>query len=289
MVDRTKEWQEVLRAARPPGSSKPVSSIIPKKQAPEGSVSAAAKAVMDGIVKTQRMLWEQEGAYTALRGGLSDEERNSIDVTVRKFIGDCGERIDEFKEMARTAFANDGTDQKAHCKGMVLMLLEELDAVSVAFQKLKAFRMQQFMEHGNRLQPLSSSSKSKSAGGLPPDPPQGAVADIDGLTAEEERELLEENELLHSELQDKLENLIRMEKELTKITAMSELTASKIEEQAAEIDSLYDTVVESVANIDAGNVQLQKAADASSSSRLFMLLFLLIASATLLFLHWFMD
>lgn len=39
-------------------------------------MSAAAKAVMDGIVKTQRMLWEQEGAYTALRGGLSDEERN---------------------------------------------------------------------------------------------------------------------------------------------------------------------------------------------------------------------
>lgn len=44
-------------------------------------------------------------------------------MTVRKFIGDCGERIDEFKEMARTAFANDGTDQKAHCKVRTLSML----------------------------------------------------------------------------------------------------------------------------------------------------------------------
>mmetsp|Transcript_51420 Transcript_51420/g.103128 ORF Transcript_51420/g.103128 Transcript_51420/m.103128 type:complete len:222 (-) Transcript_51420:6-671(-) len=220
----------------------------------------------------------------ALRGGLNDDERNEFDVTVRKFIGDCGDRIDELKEMARTAFANEGTDQKAHSKGMVLMLLEELDSVSSGFQKLKAFRMQLALASSNRLQPLAQRHAAH-----PPDPPQGAVADLDGLSAEEERELEAENLLLRDELEDKLETLVHMEKELTKITSMSELTASKIEEQAAEIDSLYDSVVEAVANIDAGNVQLEKAAAASSSSRLFMTAFLLIASLTLLFLHWYMD
>jgi hypothetical protein len=36
-------------------------------------------------------------------------------------------------------------------------------------------------------------------------------------------------------------------------------------------------------------MQLQKASEATVSSRLFMLVFLLVASFVLLFLHWYMD
>ncbi|KAJ1492202.1 hypothetical protein T484DRAFT_1881505 [Baffinella frigidus] len=77
--------------------------------------------------------------------------------------------------------------------------------------------------------------------------------------------------------------------ELAKITSMCELTSRKIDEQSAEIDDLHHNVLQAVDNIDAGNAQLQKAAEATVSSRLIMLVFLLVSSMTLLFLHWYMD
>lgn len=59
--------------------------------------------------------------------------------------------------------------------------------------------------------------------------------------------------------------------------------------QASEIEELYNTVSHAVQDLDKGNLQLQKASEATVSSRIFMLVFLLVASFVLLFLHWCPD
>jgi t-SNARE complex subunit (syntaxin) len=131
----------------------------------------------------------------------------------------------------------------------------------------------------------------KGLGAMAPDtvPEDSTADDEDALSPEERAELEAENLALQDQLDSELEHMQRMEQELAKITAMCELTSRKIDEQAAEIDDLHQNVLQAVDNIDAGNAQLQKASEATVSSRLFMLVFLLVSSMTLLFLHWYMD
>jgi t-SNARE complex subunit (syntaxin) len=128
----------------------------------------------------------------------------------------------------------------------------------------------------------------KGLGAMAPDtvPEDSTADDEDALSPEERAELEAENLALQDQLDSELEHMQRMEQELAKITAMCELTSRK---QAAEIDDLHQNVLQAVDNIDAGNAQLQKASEATVSSRLFMLVFLLVSSMTLLFLHWYMD
>ena len=98
-----------------------------------------------------------------------------------------------------------------------------------------------------------------------------------------------ENLALQDELDNELGALLRIEQEMVKVTDMCAFASQKIQEQAAEIEDLYNNVSHAVYDLDQGNVQLQKASEATVSSRIFMLIFLLVASFVLLFLHWYMD
>jgi len=255
-MDRTEEFRSQLRVL-----NASVRSPTRTKETTPGSVASSARTVMQSIQQTDGLIQDNSGSYLALRGGLSDEERDEVDATVRRLIGDCGERIEELKLLAKKSHAKGPTDQQAHCQGIVLLLLEALDEVSSSFQKFKAFRMERAMAQTKRLQPLGNKSKETPCS----DPLQGSVCEIEGLTEEEQNLLAEENNELQAELESKLEKLMEMEKELAQVTSMCELTSQKIQEQASEIDALYDSVVQSIENIDAGNVQLQKAAEASVS------------------------
>ena len=47
-----------------------------RSHADEGVATTAARTIMAGIAKSQRMLVESEAQYMALRGGMSDDERD---------------------------------------------------------------------------------------------------------------------------------------------------------------------------------------------------------------------
>jgi hypothetical protein len=91
--------------------------ILRRKKPAEGSPTNVASALMDGIRRTAHMLRGHENSYTSLRGGFSDAERDDLDDTVRAFIGDCSDRIDELKKrMATGAEAHANVDELAHLK-----------------------------------------------------------------------------------------------------------------------------------------------------------------------------
>jgi hypothetical protein len=63
------------------------------------------------------MLRGNENSYTALRGGFSDAERDDLDDTVRSFIGDCSERIDDLKKgLTPDRNTRVNVDELAHLK-----------------------------------------------------------------------------------------------------------------------------------------------------------------------------
>jgi len=287
MVDRTEEWAQLLRSARP-HSSKPITNILPRRKAAEGSATQTANALVDGMRRTVQMMNRCEGSYTALRGGMGDAERDDVDATVQGFLADCDGRIDALKKKiaAEHGARDDNVDEKAHLKGMVMFLLERYQDMVTYFQLFKSFRSKLRRSEYSAHAAIAGYAHDEGCNG-------GALGEEEdhdaGLSAEEVAQLEKENAELMLELDSKLEQLRNAEREMSVITSMCELTSHKIQEQAQEIDSLFDTVVQAVEDIDLGNIQLQKAAEASVSSRVFMLVFLFVASLALLFLHWYID
>ena len=57
MLDRTSDWQGLLRAARPCGDNRPVSKLF-RASRKEGASSshALARVIIEGILKTAKML-----------------------------------------------------------------------------------------------------------------------------------------------------------------------------------------------------------------------------------------
>ncbi|EKX43222.1 syntaxin 18 [Guillardia theta CCMP2712] len=284
-MDRTAEWLNALRQLR--GDSKQVITpgLIPRKKQ-EGSASESARVIMAGIRKTHNLLQESKEAYFAVRGGMDDSDRDELDRTVKGFLTESSSDVDELRRRMKELLRGLNTDQQAHQQGMILVLLEGYEALSEKFRQFKSHRMEMAkMESKNVI--LGSAAVSSSRG-ICTDPPRGAICDLE-LTPEEQEMLKEENERLQEELDSELEQMVRMEGEIAKVTAMCEVASQKIMEQATEIDALYENVVHAVEDIDAGNIQLQKASEATVFSRFFMLIFLLLASFILLFLHWYMD
>ena len=74
---------------------------------------------------------------------------------------------------------------------------------------------------------------------------------------------------------------------VTEITRLQAVLASKIEEQASQLDTVYENTVEAVENVSAGNEQLRKAVRSSIDFRMGVFLFYLLCSFCLLFLHWY--
>jgi hypothetical protein len=287
-MERTAEWQTLVRSKRPNGSTEPVTRILSKSRRAEGAVTKAARAIMDGIATSHRKLEERQGAYMALHGGISDDERDEIDVGIRCVVSSASEQIQELSQLIKAQGEKEPIDQQAHMKGMILVLLEAHQELSAKFQTFKAFRAERTAANTRQFHAvLSKQARAKSC--EPVGAVQGLVADDLELSKEDEELMEMENLALQDELDNELGALLRIEQEMVKVTDMCAFASQKIQEQAAEIEDLYNNVSHAVYDLDQGNVQLQKASEATVSSRIFMLIFLLVASFVLLFLHWYMD
>ncbi|KAJ1492203.1 hypothetical protein T484DRAFT_1881507, partial [Baffinella frigidus] len=159
MVDRTGQWLGLLRDSGFVGEAQPA-----RRSGGQDAVTEASSVIMQGITKTRRMLEQNRGVYMALRGGLEEQERDALDTAVRGFITDCGQRIDDLKGMVRGR-AGGGANVQEHRRGMVLSLLESLDALSIAFQGFKAFRVQRAVASRQNFSALAGLGTGQGTGG----------------------------------------------------------------------------------------------------------------------------
>lgn len=96
-----------------------------------------------------------------------------------------------------------------------------------------------------------------------------------------------ENSDILQNVQDKLESVQQAESRLMDISALQMELMTHLTRQTELTDQLYEDAIATTSMVDKGNIQLKEAKRRSKDSRLFILLFLIGASLSLLFLHYY--
>jgi syntaxin 18 len=118
---------------------------------------------------------------------------------------------------------------------------------------------------------------------------------FDDFDEEEEMELTQsqimqfetENANILRAVQDTLESVQQAESRLMDISALQIELVTHLTRQTELTDQLYEDAIATTSTVDKGNVQLREAKRRAKDSRMFILLFLIGASLSLLFLHYY--
>lgn len=96
-----------------------------------------------------------------------------------------------------------------------------------------------------------------------------------------------ENANILRTVQDTLESVQQAESRLMDISALQMELVTHLTKQTELTDQLYEDAIATTATVEKGNVQLREAKRRAKDGRLFILLFLIGASLSLLFLHYY--
>ncbi|KAK0486916.1 snare protein syntaxin 18/UFE1 [Armillaria luteobubalina] len=96
-----------------------------------------------------------------------------------------------------------------------------------------------------------------------------------------------ENANILRDVQDTLESVQQAESRLMDISALQMELVSHLTQQTELTDQLYEDAIATTGMVEQGNVQLREARRRAKDGRLFILLFLIGASLSLLFLHYY--
>jgi len=88
-------------------------------------------------------------------------------------------------------------------------------------------------------------------------------------------------------VQDTLESVQLAESRLMDISALQMDLVTHLSRQTELTDQLYEDAIATASTVDKGNIQLREARRRAKDSRIFILLFLIGASLSLLFLHYY--
>lgn len=96
-----------------------------------------------------------------------------------------------------------------------------------------------------------------------------------------------ENANMLREVQDTLQSVQQAETRLLEISALQTELVANLTRQTELTDQLYDDAIAATGAVEKGNVELHEAKKRAKDSRLFILIFLMGASLSLLFLHYY--
>ncbi|KAF8221721.1 snare protein syntaxin 18/UFE1 [Tricholoma matsutake] len=144
----------------------------------------------------------------------------------------------------------------------------------------------------------ASSSLIAATIGAPPPNEFHRVQPIDAPSSSDDEEEIElsasqilqfetENANILKTVQDTLESVQQAESRLMEISAIQMELVTHLTKQTELTDQLYEDAIATTATVEKGNVQLREAKQRAKDGRLFILLFLIGASLSLLFLHYY--
>ena len=133
-------------------------------------------------------------------------------------------------------------------------------------------------------------SAKASSSNPPPPPPLPYSDDEDSdeeleLTQSQILQFEDENKALLRDAEDALAAVQQAESRLMEISALQMELVQHLTQQAEITDQLFEDAVQASQTVNTANAQLVRARQRQSDSRLYILVFLLGASAALLFLH----
>lgn len=107
------------------------------------------------------------------------------------------------------------------------------------------------------------------------------------LSNEQMQQFASENDTLLSSLNSTLTSVLSAEKSLNEISQLQSSLVSHLAAQTETIEQLYDDAMGTVADLGKANEQLKKAKQRGKEGRLYLIVFLVIASLALLFVDWY--
>ncbi|CAO3574354.1 unnamed protein product [Mortierella alpina] len=129
-----------------------------------------------------------------------------------------------------------------------------------------------------------------------PHPPHGSGGFVEDDTehdfeqnlSAQQRQMLElENETLVKQLETELNQVRQLESSMLELSSLHSTIQEHLEVQTLQTLRLREEALTAIGHIDAGNDQLIKAGKRNSSTRKWILFFLILASFVLLFLDWY--
>jgi len=107
------------------------------------------------------------------------------------------------------------------------------------------------------------------------------------LSASQIQEFEKENSNILQSVEKTLASIEEAQTRLMDISALQMELVTHLEQQSAVTEQLYEDAISATESMEKGNVQLVEAKRRGKDSRLFILIFLLGASFSLLFLHYY--
>jgi len=246
---------------------------------------------------------------------MTDKDRDDIDNEARSFMKQCVERIDLLKKeleiRRREPPAEDPSDSVAptspdcymHHEGVLAFLYERLESVTQLYTQQRIIRFNQAMETKSFTNPIRASLNPSPSpfSSSPPSSSKGQLSKSDALLTtpteeeddglqldEKERKLLEEeNNQLQNTLACLVDQAREVEKSVVEISHLQNLLATKVSEQTDGIDHLHKLIDDSTTNVNRSAQSLASATQTSATFRVYVLLFLIMVSLSLLFLNWY--
>lgn len=195
--------------------------------------------------------------------GLSDRARDELDSSVAAFLRNCVAQIDSMKAQAVSDLKGrrGNASFPAHQIGGVAILNEELQKVSRLSEELRGVRIRAAIDAraAPQVQYSAQAAREAAEAARQRERDQGGGGPEDSVEfGLYEAEFAMENATLVSELVETREKVREAERTVVEIANLNHVFATKVLEQAREIESLYELALEATMFLDRGNKELRK-------------------------------
>lgn len=307
--DRTEDFKEAVRIiASKQGfdkvkMAKVMESLIMRRPQQKSPFTQSALKTLESIRTLQFFIVNHKKDYMD-RHRTTEQDRDNIEHEVGVFVKACREQIENLKNSIESKERKKQTvtwlgvqgdaanaEDIAHKHGVVLILSEQLHSITALFDQLRAVRFREVIDRTmpRRMKHLQSKLNSSEAS-INSDPKdievsqQNHQAETKGM---QQQLLDEETRTLQIELTNLIDTVQETERKMLEMSALNHLFSTHVLHQAQQIERLYEQAVEATENVNEGNKELRKAIQRNSSSRTFLLLFLVVLPLSLLFLDWY--
>lgn len=291
-IDRTEDLVRVLAIHHGVAASAEATLKVASDDADRHPFTQLAEQLTDQIQDMLASLRRFENRYTDFSArGMRDAERDDVDSAVGQFVNSTLQQIDVLKQEAvEEAELERGASFPAHKLGVVVILNEELQGVSSLAERMRATRIRQALAERDRTRvtynaavarELEEEHRQRHSTG--DDVADGNDEDNDAILV---REFERENATLVNELVETREQVRQAERTVYAIANMNHLFATKVLEQAKEIETLYGLAVEATSFVQSGNSELRKMEKRGAFFKYILALLAMLLAFLLLFAEW---
>ncbi|KAJ3682685.1 hypothetical protein LUZ60_012912 [Juncus effusus] len=301
--DRTEDFKEAARvAALSNGYTESqvaalIASFIMHKSVPKSPFTKSAIKTHQSINELEKFIIKHRKDYTDLRRA-TDQERDNIEHEVRVFVNACKDQIDILqkrineKEERGDSKTSSNADLVAHKTGIVFILSERLKSVTPQFNKLRSERFQNSFNKALPRRKIVRKTETKSSE-IPALESRNfeeheTYSSSSNSTVTVQQQLLDnETAALQDELTGLLDAVQETETKMMEMSMLNHLISTHVQQQAQQIEQLYQQAVEATNNVERGNKELSQAIQRNQGSRTFLMLFFFVLTFSVLFLDWY--